>query len=131
MPCRGPPRKTTEPASTLTLRFLTPVSDPFITWVQAPPSREMCVSCPTTGATRMRTPSRPANCNERFTRNLSFQNLGVVRSRSINLGQLRQHSTGLRLDVLALVLRGQSHQNSAHAAIGLNRLNQAQCFGAH
>src|ERR1700722_8418024 len=49
----------------------------------------------------------------------------------INFRQLRQQCPRLRLDVLARILRRQRHQNAAHAAVSLHRLQHAQSFGAH
>src|ERR1700683_1457738 len=74
MPDRCAPCTTTEPMSTLTLRFFTPVSDPEITCLQPVPARETFVSCATaSGASRASMPTSPTNCGEYFKINhLSF-----------------------------------------------------------
>src|SRR4051794_1553208 len=134
MPCCCPPRTTTEPISTLILRFLTAESEPVISWAQAPPSRETRDSCATLGETKLSgaatasATASPTICDALLNVNTPFL---PGPTRLINLWQLRKHGAGLRLDVLALILRGQRHQDSSDAAVGLHRLDQAQRFDAH
>src|ERR1700757_827523 len=153
MPCCCPPRNTTEPMSTFTLKFLTAASEPVISWPQDPPSRDICVSCASArGVSRASTPASPTNCSARFkiTPSILLLNAeGRIQKAEvilwsyllhsdllllkflINLRQLGQHGASLRLDVCALIFRGQRHEHAAHAAVGLHRLNQPQRFNAY
>src|SRR5271166_2003665 len=130
MPVCCPPRTSTEPMSSLTLKFLAAASVPVLDWLQVP-SCDSCVSCASvSGASAASMQSRPANCGKRFKMDtsVSFPTTSII---SINFRQLRQHGTSLRLDVLALILGRQGHQHSTHTAIGLHRLNQAEGLGAY
>src|SRR5919109_810223 len=49
----------------------------------------------------------------------------------IHLTQLRQHSAGLRPDVLILVVLCQILQHYPHAAIGTHRPERLQCLGSY
>src|SRR5579871_4122942 len=140
MSCLEPPCNTTEPMSTFTRTVRAAANVPDEDWLEP---RD---SCAISGATRASTTTSPTNCGVRFKsttsaflpRNLNptansrrFKSHSRQPPRSlINLRQLRQHGPRLRLDVLALILRGQRHQYAAHAAVGFHRLNQAQRFGA-
>src|SRR6266852_3035721 len=116
MPCCCPPCTTTEPISSLTRKFLAAARLPDIA-CELP----LFASCASgSGASAASTHSRPTNCGERFKMNyLSFSNL-VQAICLINLWQLCQHGPRLRFDVLALILRRQSHQHAANAAVGLD-----------
>src|ERR1700677_62373 len=143
MPACEPPLTITDPTSTLTLRVFAAASEPLTSWLQASPSRTMCVSCATaSGASKASRQIRLTNCGERFKISTSvsichseqaLRNNGAFGSLPylINLRQLRQHRSRLRLDVQALILRRQRHQHAAHAAIRFHRFDHAQRLGAH
>src|SRR5215472_4159897 len=119
----------------------------------------LCVS-KLSGASRASIPANPTTCSALFNSATSFSRLrpripflirlpffsypvclqayrkittpsapaGAV---LVDLRQLRQHRSCLRLNIGTLILRSQRHQHAADTAVGLHRLNQPQRFNAY
>src|ERR1700728_1154143 len=127
MPVCDPPLTITEPTSTLTRRVFAAANEPLTSWLQASPSRTMCVSCATaSGASRASRQTRLTNCGERFKISTSvFKLRGRVILPPLR-GWFLSHTSYPRLAPWAAFFRPLAAQISATAAdlINLGQLRE-------
>src|SRR5271167_3351422 len=132
MPCCEPPSTFTAPTSTFTRKTFTAARDPVSSCVQFPPSPNTRVCC---AIARGKVSSRTATSLEIFFN--FFPSFSCIHRRtgaseaarphtylSIELRELGQYDSRLRLDVLVLIVLRQFLQDRTHAAVGADRFQQ-------